>query len=159
MKAVCWPVQYIVTGEKYLECYVSLNKRIVLVLFLPTYYWLVADACYCLIRPHCSQLLLACDDTDDLLTITPVSVADWLASIKMDRYTEQFTSAGILTADDAVQLTLKDIVELGVTLVGHQKKIMNSVQALHIERQQSLQVFAAAGSSDDEQPTGSSCLI
>jgi len=90
-----------------------------------------------------------------------MSAADWLVSIKMDRYTEQFTSAGILTVDDAAQLTLKDIVELGVTLVGHQKKIMNSVQALHVERQQSLQVFAAAaaGSSDDEQPTGSSCLI
>ena len=90
----------------------------------------------------------------------PESAADWLASIKMDRYTEQFTGAGILTVDDAAQLTLKDIVELGVTLVGHQKKIMNSVQALHVERQQSLRLLAAAGgSSDDEQPMGSSCLI
>jgi len=91
----------------------------------------------------------------------PESAADWLASIKMDRYTEQFTSAGILTVDDAAQLTLKDIVELGVTLVGHQKKIMNSIQALHVERQQSLRLLAAAasGSSDEEQPTGSSCLI
>jgi len=111
------------------------------------------------IRPHCSQLLLACDDAEDVIT-APVSVADWLASIKMDRYTEQFTSAGIMTIDDAAHLTLKDIVELGVTLVGHQKKIMNSVQALHIERQQSLQILAAAGgSSDDDQPTGASCLI
>jgi len=111
------------------------------------------------VRAQCSQLLLACDDTDDTPT-TPVSTADWLASIKMDRYTEQFTSAGILTIDDAAQLTLKDIVELGVTLVGHQKKIMNSVQALHVERQQSLQVMVAAGgASDDEQPTSSGCLI
>ena len=118
--------------------------------------------CIVVIRPQCSQLLLACDDPDDALT-TPVSVADWLASIKMDRYTEQFTSAGILTVDDAAQLTLKDIVELGVTLVGHQKKIMNSIQALHIERQQSLHILAAAagsaGCSDDEQPTSSGCLI
>ena len=93
----------------------------------------------------------------------PESAAEWLASIKMDRYTEQFTSAGILTVDDAAQLTLRDIVELGVTLVGHQKKIMNSVQALHVERQQSLRLLVAAagggGSSDDEQPTGSGCLI
>jgi len=111
------------------------------------------------IRPECSQLLLACDDTDDSPS-GPVSVADWLASIKMDHYTEQFTSAGILTVDDAAQLTLKGIVELGVTLVGHQKKIINSVQALHVEHQQSLQIMTAAvGSSDDEQQTGSSCLI
>lgn len=134
------------------------------------YYWFYFCAqwptgkqflCIDVIRPQCSQLLLTCDDNDDDILTTPVSAADWLVSIKMDRYTEQFTSAGILTVDDAAQLTLKDIVELGVTLVGHQKKIMNSVQALHVERQQSLQVFAAAaaGSSDDEQPTGSSCLI
>jgi len=115
-------------------------------------------------RPECSQLLLACDDacddTDDNPT-TPVSVAHWLASIKMDRYTEQFTSAGILTIDDAAQLMLKDIVELGITLVGHQKKIMNSIQALHVERQQALQMLAAGGGgcSDDEQPTSSGCLI
>jgi len=123
-------------------------------------------------RPECSQLLLACDDDeadDDMLTdvAEPMSVADWLSSIKMKRYTDQFTGAGILTVDDAARLTLKDIVELGVTLVGHQKKIMNSVQTLHVEQQRSLHVFAAAGgasasgggSSDDEQPTGSSCLI
>jgi len=118
--------------------------------------WLVCTV----VRPECSQLLLACEDTDDIPT-APVSVADWLASIKMDRYTEQFTSAGILTVDVAAQLMLKDIVELGVTLVGHQKKIMNSIQALHVERRHSLQMLAAAaaGSSDDEQPTGSSCLI
>lgn len=79
----------------------------------------------------------------------------------MDRYTEQFTSAGILTIDDAAQLMLKDIVELGITLVGHQKKIMNSIQALHVERQQALQMLAAGGGgcSDDEQPTSSGCLI
>jgi len=113
------------------------------------------------IRPQCSRLLLACDDTDDAPTV-PESAADWLASIKMDRYTDQFTGAGILTVDDAAQLTLKDIIELGVTLVGHQKKIMNSVQALHVERQQTVRLLVAAaggGSSDEEQPTGSSCLI
>ena len=113
-------------------------------------------------RPQCSQMLLASEEADDGAVPAPESAADWLASIKMDRYIEQFTGAGILTVDDAAQLTLKDIIELGVTLVGHQKKIMNSVQALHVERQQTLRVLAAAGgagSSDDEQPSGSNCLI
>lgn len=107
--------------------------------------------------------MLACDDIDDPATVPPESAAEWLASIKMDRYTEQFTSAGILTVDDAAQLMLKDIIELGVTLVGHQKKIMNSVQALHIERQQQQQhvlaAAAAVGGCSDDEPTGSSCLI
>jgi len=113
------------------------------------------------VRPQCSQLLLACDEADASPTSTPpMSTDEWLSSIKMERYAEQFASAGILTVDDAARLTLKDIVELGVTLVGHQKKIINSVQALHVGRQR-LTVLGGMGSSDDDelQPTGSSCLI
>jgi ephrin-B len=99
-------------------------------------------------RPQCSQLVMSPVDcepasssssSDDAATAScPYfeSVADWLMSIKMERYVEQFMSAGITTVDNAAQLTLKDITALGVTLVGHQKKIMNSIQTLHIVRQQ-----------------------
>ena len=43
-----------------------------------------------------------------------------------------FELAGIVTMDQVSQLTLKDLVSppLSVTLAGHQKKIMNSIQTL-----------------------------
>jgi len=42
--------------------------------------------------------------------------------------------------DRVAQMTLKDLVSIGVTLVGHQKKILNSIQALHA-RIQGAQTF------------------
>ena len=61
------------------------------------------------------------------------SIEEWLTSIKMERYIDHFLQAGFTTMDQVATLTLKDLVELGVTLVGHQKKIMNSVQTLRAQ--------------------------
>ncbi|KAG8229997.1 hypothetical protein J437_LFUL012273 [Ladona fulva] len=61
------------------------------------------------------------------------SVGEWLQSLKMGRYAEGFERGGITTMDAVVQLTVKELTALGVTLVGHQKKIMNSVQAMRAQ--------------------------
>jgi Eph receptor B1 len=61
------------------------------------------------------------------------SVDEWLTSIKMTRYSDNFAAAGIVTMDQVARLGLSQLVELGVTLVGHQKKIMNSVQAMRAQ--------------------------
>ncbi|XP_006821187.1 ephrin type-B receptor 1-B [Saccoglossus kowalevskii] len=61
------------------------------------------------------------------------SVAEWLESIKMGRYINAFAEAGYLKLDDVVRLMLHDLPRIGITLVGHQKKIMNSIQALRTQ--------------------------
>lgn len=58
------------------------------------------------------------------------TVESWLVSIKMERYLELFIHAGIQSIDRIALLSLQDLESLGITLVGHQKKIMNSVQTL-----------------------------
>ncbi|XP_043192230.1 ephrin type-B receptor 1-B-like isoform X3 [Amphibalanus amphitrite] len=70
-------------------------------------------------------------DAPDLTQIT--TVEEWLASIKMTRYLENLQGAGITSMDAVTRLTHADLPALGVTLVGHQKKIMNSVQALRAQ--------------------------
>ena len=70
-------------------------------------------------------------DAPDLTQIT--TVEEWLASIKMTRYLENLQGAGIKSMDAVTRLTHADLPALGVTLVGHQKKIMNSVQALRAQ--------------------------
>ncbi|XP_039300621.1 ephrin type-B receptor 1-B isoform X3 [Nilaparvata lugens] len=62
-----------------------------------------------------------------------VSVSDWLSSIKMARYLENFERAGITGMKDVVRLNVQELTNLGITLVGHQKKIMNSVQAMRAQ--------------------------
>nr|XP_018902671.1 PREDICTED: ephrin type-B receptor 1-B isoform X4 [Bemisia tabaci] len=61
------------------------------------------------------------------------SVSDWLSSIKMARYLENFERAGITSMEAVVRLTVQELTLLGITLVGHQKKIMNSVQAMRAQ--------------------------
>lgn len=70
-------------------------------------------------------------DAPDLTNFT--SVEEWLNSIKMARYLENFHAGGINTMDAVVNLTVKELSELGITLVGHQKKIMNSVQNIRAQ--------------------------
>ena len=62
------------------------------------------------------------------------SVDEWLASIKMSRYSDNFRAAGVLDMDAVAKMSLAQLeADLGVTLVGHQKKMMNSIQALRAQ--------------------------
>lgn len=70
-------------------------------------------------------------DTPDLIQFT--TVEEWLECIKMSRYIEKFRAHGITDMDAVVELTVHQLASLGVTLVGHQKKIMNSVQSMRAQ--------------------------
>ncbi|KAL6262394.1 hypothetical protein P5V15_007481 [Pogonomyrmex californicus] len=69
------------------------------------------------------------------------SVSEWLASIKMSRYAESFERAGVTTLEAAARVTVQELTALGITLVGHQKKIMNSVTALRAQMSATSQGF------------------
>lgn len=61
------------------------------------------------------------------------SIEDWLISIKMERYIDNFLQAGFTSMDQVCRISVKDLITLGITLVGHQKKIMNSVQTFRAQ--------------------------
>lgn len=61
------------------------------------------------------------------------NIEDWLLSIKMERYIDNFLHAGFTTMEHVSRISIKDLVNLGITLVGHQKKIMNGVQTLRAQ--------------------------
>lgn len=61
------------------------------------------------------------------------SIEDWLISIKMERYINNFLHAGYCNMEQISRMTVKELINLGITLVGHQKKIMNSVQTLRAQ--------------------------
>ena len=60
-------------------------------------------------------------------------VPEWLESLKMSRYSDHFAKAGVLTMESVAKLSLPQLVEIGVTLVGHQKKIMGSIHAMRAQ--------------------------
>jgi len=76
-------------------------------------------------------------------------VADWLAGFKMERYADQLERAGYRSAADAARLQRHDLVALGITLAGHQKKILSSAAVMKspssLQSRQS--IASAAGAS------------
>jgi len=48
----------------------------------------------------------------------------------MERYADQLERAGYRSAADAARLQRHDLVALGITLAGHQKKILNSAAVM-----------------------------
>ncbi|XP_030606501.1 ephrin type-B receptor 5 [Archocentrus centrarchus] len=75
----------------------------------------------------CSQPLLSPTPTD-LSSVTTVS--DWLKALRMDRYQDEFDRAQLDTLDRVSKLTMEDVQNLGVNLLGHQRKIVNAAQQL-----------------------------
>ncbi|XP_061119791.1 ephrin type-A receptor 5 isoform X6 [Conger conger] len=61
------------------------------------------------------------------------SVGEWLEAIKMGRYTELFMESGYTTLEVVTQMTSDDLRRVGVTLAGHQKKIISSIQETRVQ--------------------------
>ncbi|MEE6482512.1 hypothetical protein FKM82_013259 [Ascaphus truei] len=64
------------------------------------------------------------------------TVDEWLDAIKMGQYKESFTNAGFTSFDIVSQMIMEDILRVGVTLAGHQKKILNSIQVMRAQMNQ-----------------------
>ncbi|KAK3519516.1 hypothetical protein QTP70_033414 [Hemibagrus guttatus] len=67
-----------------------------------------------------------------------VSVSEWLKGIKMERYEENFIQAGFTTLELISQISTEDLLRIGVTLAGHQKKILSSIQTMRVQTKNSL---------------------
>eukprot|EP00064_Thunnus_orientalis_P006920 superscaffoldBa00000744_g6939 len=77
------------------------------------------------------------------------TVDEWLDAIKMGQYKDNFANADFSTFDVVSQMTMDDILRVGVTLAGHQKKILNSVQMMRAQMNQiqrgGVQEFSGGG--------------
>uniref|UniRef100_A0A8C2Z3I4 receptor protein-tyrosine kinase n=1 Tax=Cyclopterus lumpus TaxID=8103 RepID=A0A8C2Z3I4_CYCLU len=61
------------------------------------------------------------------------TVDEWLEAIKMGQYKENFSSAGYVSLDSILYISVSELAKMGVTLAGHQKKILSSVQSLQTQ--------------------------
>ncbi|XP_050819407.1 arf-GAP with Rho-GAP domain, ANK repeat and PH domain-containing protein 3 [Gopherus flavomarginatus] len=59
-------------------------------------------------------------------------IADWLATIHLERYQETFKRHGYQVARDAVSLGNEDLKRIGITATGHRKRILNLVQQMQL---------------------------
>ncbi|XP_016112584.1 ephrin type-A receptor 3-like [Sinocyclocheilus grahami] len=61
------------------------------------------------------------------------TVDEWLDAINMGQYKDNFASAGYVSLDSILYISLCELSKMSVTLVGHQKKIVSAVQSLHAQ--------------------------
>ncbi|KAM7407649.1 hypothetical protein PAMA_003401 [Pampus argenteus] len=62
-----------------------------------------------------------------------ISIGDWLDSIKMSQYKSNFMAAGYNTLDSVARMSIEDVRRIGVELIGHQRRIISSVQTLRLQ--------------------------
>ncbi|XP_068569138.1 ephrin type-B receptor 4b-like isoform X2 [Cebidichthys violaceus] len=62
------------------------------------------------------------------------SVSEWLRAIKMERYEPSFLQSGFTSLEVVSQLNTDDLLRVGVTLAGHQKKILSSIQTFRVHK-------------------------
>ncbi|TWW67933.1 Ephrin type-A receptor 6 [Takifugu flavidus] len=87
----------------------------------------------------CVDLLLYCvfsfSESPDDLPDYPlfISIGDWLDSIKMCQYKNNFLAAGYTTLDSISTMSMDDIRRIGICLLGHQRRIISSIQSLRLQ--------------------------
>ncbi|XP_045420066.1 ephrin type-B receptor 6 isoform X2 [Lemur catta] len=117
-------------------------------------------------RPHFDQLVAAFDkmirkpdtlqaggdlgDRPSQALLNPVALdflcldspQAWLSAIGLECYQDNFSKFGLCTFSDVAQLSLEDLPALGVTLAGHQKKLLHNIQLLqqHLQQPGSVEV-------------------
>ncbi|KAF3832760.1 hypothetical protein F7725_026425 [Dissostichus mawsoni] len=62
-----------------------------------------------------------------------ISIGDWLDSIKMSQYKNNFLAAGYTTLDSISTMSIEDIRRIGICLIGHQRRIISSIQSLRLQ--------------------------
>ncbi|XP_036021701.1 ephrin type-B receptor 6 isoform X3 [Mus musculus] len=117
-------------------------------------------------RPHFDQLVAAFDkmirkpdtlqaeggsgDRPSQALLNPVALdfpcldspQAWLSAIGLECYQDNFSKFGLSTFSDVAQLSLEDLPGLGITLAGHQKKLLHNIQLLqqHLRQPGSVEV-------------------
>ncbi|XP_029472510.1 ephrin type-A receptor 3-like [Rhinatrema bivittatum] len=64
------------------------------------------------------------------------TLEEWLKAIKMTQYQDNFTAAGYVTLDAVMHLNNSELNKMGITQVSQQKKILGSIQSLHVHGSQ-----------------------
>ncbi|XP_036821910.1 ephrin type-B receptor 1 isoform X3 [Oncorhynchus mykiss] len=64
------------------------------------------------------------------------SVGEWLGAIKMTQYRDNFLNSGFTSLQLVAQMTSEDLLRIGVTLAGHQKKILSNVASMRVQMSQ-----------------------
>jgi hypothetical protein len=67
---------------------------------------------------------------DGIPDYKPSDLIEWLTLLRLEGYYESLSQQGYSTVDDMLQLTWEDLEDIGVSRLGHQKKLMLAIKYL-----------------------------
>lgn len=73
---------------------------------------------------------------DDIPKVKPNSLDEWLNSLRLGHYYNQLCNEGLDTVDKVCKLTWEDLEEIGITTLGHQKRLLMGIEKLQKSAQQ-----------------------
>ncbi|XP_026216433.1 caskin-1-like isoform X2 [Anabas testudineus] len=96
--------------------------------------------------------------TDWLPDHKPANLADWLSHLGLSQYYQVLVQNGYENIDFISDISLEDLQEIGITKLGHQKKLMLGVKRLkELQRGQSGSEPPQSPSTPPSSPGGSTC--
>ncbi|KAE8300394.1 Caskin-1 CASK-interacting protein 1 [Larimichthys crocea] len=94
--------------------------------------------------------------TDWLPDHKPANLADWLSHLGLSQYYQVLVQNGYENIDFVSDISLEDLQEIGITKLGHQKKLMLGVRRLkELQRGQSSSESPQSPSTPPSSPGGS----
>ena len=85
-------------------------------------------SCVCIMFVNTSVIQLTRAPKIDYREIS--TVCEWLNGIKMKQYIDVFHKAGYERIEDVVEVKEQDLLDMGIKLIGHRKKIHKSIQEI-----------------------------
>ena len=85
-------------------------------------------SCVCIMFVNTSVIHLTRAPKIDYREIS--TVCEWLNGIKMKQYIDVFHKAGYEHIEDVVEVKEQDLLDMGIKLIGHRKKIHKSIQEI-----------------------------
>lgn len=67
---------------------------------------------------------------DDIPNVKPSSLEEWLRLLRLSQYYNQLCNEGYDTVDKVCRLTWEDLEEIGITTLGHQKRLLMGIEKL-----------------------------
>ncbi|XP_032397509.1 caskin-1 isoform X2 [Etheostoma spectabile] len=96
--------------------------------------------------------------TDWLPDHKPANLADWLSHLGLNQYYQVLVQNGYENIDFISDISLEDLQEIGITKLGHQKKLMLGVKRLkELQRGGSSSEPPQSPSTPPSSPGGSTC--
>lgn len=85
--------------------------------------------------------------SDRLPNFIPGRLEDWLSLLRLEEYTTSLKQQGYTSVEQMTQLTWEDLEDIGITKLGHQKKVM-----LAIKRVKDIMAGKKFASAQDTRP-------